>query len=122
MLSSTWLGSYTVLLLCHSMSRSPHSTFSNRNQKKAEAAAKDIAHTAEGKGHVHAYSADMASLAEIRSFAQNIRKDHVSIDVLINNAGVNALSYSSLCSAVALYHCEHQQICARPAMVAALNV
>lgn len=38
---------------------------------------------------MQAYSADMASFKQIRSFADSVRKDHPSIDVLINNAGAS---------------------------------
>jgi NAD(P)-dependent dehydrogenase (short-subunit alcohol dehydrogenase family) len=42
-----------------------------------------------GNDRVGGYTADLASLKQIRLLADQIRKDHDRIDVLINNAGVN---------------------------------
>ncbi len=37
---------------------------------------------------VHTYCADFASLSQVRDFAEQVKRDHPHIDVLINNAGV----------------------------------
>lgn len=66
-----------------------------RSQKKAEFAAKEISRVAGGRGQVHAYSADMASMRQVRDLAQRVHADHPSIDILLNNAGkLHALSLS----------------------------
>ncbi|CAL8463520.1 g3054 [Coccomyxa elongata] len=59
-----------------------------RNQHKADEAAKEIQKKIGGQGHVHAYAADMAVLGQVRELASRVQKDHPSIDILINNAGV----------------------------------
>ncbi|KAK9917710.1 hypothetical protein WJX75_007423 [Coccomyxa subellipsoidea] len=59
-----------------------------RNQQKADAAAQKISKTSGGRGYVHSYAADMSSLRQVRDLAERVRKDHPSIDILINNAGI----------------------------------
>lgn len=39
-------------------------------------------------GTVSAYTYDLASLSQTRKFAEAVKADHASINVLINNAGV----------------------------------
>ncbi len=56
-----------------------------RDARRAETVAKEIA-TAGGTAEV--YLADFSSLAEVRSLADAILRDHPVIDVLINNAGI----------------------------------
>ena len=41
-----------------------------------------------GKGSARFYAADLASLEEVRKFAERIRSDYDRLDVLVNNAGV----------------------------------
>ena len=38
-------------------------------------------------GEVSSYTADLGDLQQIRTFAQQVQKDHPAIHVLINNAG-----------------------------------
>lgn len=61
-----------------------------RNQKKAEAAAKEVARAGGNRGHVHAYAADLSSLNQTKGLAQQIQRDHPTFDILLNNAGVFA--------------------------------
>ncbi|MFB9948857.1 SDR family NAD(P)-dependent oxidoreductase [Rhizobium puerariae] len=56
-----------------------------RDAQRAETTAKEI--VAAG-GTAHVYLADFSSLAEVRSFADAVSRDHPRIDVLINNAGI----------------------------------
>jgi NAD(P)-dependent dehydrogenase (short-subunit alcohol dehydrogenase family) len=42
----------------------------------------------EGKGSARFYRADFASLAEVRTFAEQILRDYDRLDILINNAGI----------------------------------
>ena len=66
-----------------------------RNQKKAEAAAKEVARAGGSKNTVPFYAADLASLDETKALAQQVQKDHPSLDILVNNAGGPMLdSYS----------------------------
>ena len=39
-------------------------------------------------GQISSYTCDLASLSQIRQFAEAVKANHKSIDVLINNAGV----------------------------------
>ncbi|CAL5223777.1 g6342 [Coccomyxa viridis] len=61
-----------------------------RNQKKAEAAAKEVARAGGSKNTVRFYAADLASLDETKALAQQVQRDHPSLDILVNNAGVFA--------------------------------
>lgn len=56
-----------------------------RDAMRAETTAKEIVATG---GTAHVYLADFSSLAEVRSFADAVSRDHPRIDVLINNAGI----------------------------------
>lgn len=53
-----------------------------RSAAKLENAAKDVGGTSQ------TYSADLSRMADVRALAASIRKDHDSLDVIINNAGV----------------------------------
>lgn len=57
-----------------------------RNEARGQAVVDEI--TREGKGKAAFYRADFASLAEVRTFAQQILRDYPRIDVLVNNAAV----------------------------------
>lgn len=39
-------------------------------------------------GAVSAYTRDLSSLVEVKALAQEVRRDHPQINVLVNNAGV----------------------------------
>ncbi len=59
----------------------------SRNRQKGEAALADVrAASPEGKGEL--VVADLASLAEVRRLAAEVRSRHARLDVLVNNAGV----------------------------------
>jgi NAD(P)-dependent dehydrogenase (short-subunit alcohol dehydrogenase family) len=57
-----------------------------RNQERGKAVVSEIAES--GKGSARFYAADFSSLAEVRTLAQAINRDHDRLDVLVNNAGV----------------------------------
>jgi NAD(P)-dependent dehydrogenase (short-subunit alcohol dehydrogenase family) len=57
-----------------------------RNQERGQAVVDEI--TRGGKGSARFYAADLASLEEVRKFAERIRSDYDRLDVLVNNAGV----------------------------------
>ena len=62
--------------------------FAGRSEQKAQAAASTVASQA-GSKLVHAVSADLGSIAQIRRLASQLQKHHPSgIHTLINNAGV----------------------------------
>ena len=63
-----------------------HIIVHGRNRERGEALVAEIAR--EGKGSARFYAADLASLAEVRGFAEAVLRDHDRLDVLINNAGV----------------------------------
>lgn len=56
-----------------------------RNADKVAATQKSL--ESEG-GSVSSYTCNLASLSQIKQFAEAVKADHNSIDVLINNAGV----------------------------------
>ena len=58
----------------------------DRNAEKAEKAAAEIS-KATGNKHVEAFHADLSSLSQTRKLAEDLKKAHPDIDVLINNAG-----------------------------------
>ncbi|HZN31691.1 MAG TPA: SDR family NAD(P)-dependent oxidoreductase, partial [Xanthobacteraceae bacterium] len=45
-----------------------------------------------GNAGAQLYLADLGSLAEVRRLAEDIRRDHPRLDVLINNAGIGSAS------------------------------
>lgn len=57
-----------------------------RNQERGNAVVGEIARN--GKGSARFYAADLASLDEVRTLAQEILRDYDRLDVLVNNAGV----------------------------------
>src|SRR5688500_1521412 len=57
-----------------------------RNRERGEALVREIAK--EGRGTARFYAADLASLAQVRRLASDVRRDYQRLDVLVNNAGV----------------------------------
>ncbi|MEL6688140.1 MAG: SDR family NAD(P)-dependent oxidoreductase [Pseudomonadota bacterium] len=58
-----------------------------RNPSKLEAASKAVS-AVPGAGEIKTYRADLSILSEVAAFADQIKADVSSLDVLINNAGV----------------------------------
>jgi NAD(P)-dependent dehydrogenase (short-subunit alcohol dehydrogenase family) len=58
-----------------------------RDAHRGEAALKEIT-AATGNGRLDYFSADFASMRQVRELARNIQERYDSLDVLINNAGV----------------------------------
>jgi protochlorophyllide reductase len=71
----------TVVLACRSLER-------------ADAAAADIRRRTPG-AELEIRTLDLADLASVRSFAEQLRRDHDRLDLLINNAGLMALDEST---------------------------
>lgn len=63
-----------------------HIIVHGRNRERGMAVVDEI--TKGGKGSAAFYAADLASLTDVRAFADTILKHYPHIDVLINNAGV----------------------------------
>ncbi len=63
-----------------------HVIVHGRNRERGQAVVDEI--TKGGKGSAAFFQADLASLANVRTFADTILKHYPHIDVLINNAGV----------------------------------
>ena len=63
-----------------------HVIVHGRNRERGAALVEEI--RAEGKGSASFYAADFASLAQVRTLAESILRDHDRLDVLVNNAGV----------------------------------
>lgn len=63
-----------------------HVIVHGRNQARGAAVVGEI--TRAGKGSAAFFAADFASLANVRAFADTIRRRYPRIDVLVNNAGV----------------------------------
>ncbi len=63
-----------------------HVIVHGRNAERGKAVVDEI--TAAGKGSARFHAADFASIAGVRAFAAEVKRDHPRIHVLINNAGV----------------------------------
>ena len=63
-----------------------HVIVHGRNLERGKAVVAEIEKL--GKGGAKFYAADFASLAEVRTLAQAIRRDYKRLDVLVNNAGI----------------------------------
>jgi NAD(P)-dependent dehydrogenase (short-subunit alcohol dehydrogenase family) len=63
-----------------------HVIMHGRNPQKTEAAFEEIKKES-GNNHIEMYLADFLSLANVKSFADQIIKNYSHLDVLINNAG-----------------------------------
>jgi NAD(P)-dependent dehydrogenase (short-subunit alcohol dehydrogenase family) len=63
-----------------------HVIVHGRNQERGKAVVDEI--TKAGKGSAKFYAADLASLAEVRTLADSLKRDYKRIDVVVNNAGV----------------------------------
>ena len=68
-----------------------HVIMACRNAEKAETAAQGLR---AGKGSVEVRQLDLASLASIRQFSEQLLADGIELDGLMNNAGLMALDYS----------------------------
>ncbi len=68
-----------------------HVIMACRNVEKAEAAAQSLR---SGKGSVEVRQLDLASLASIRQFSEQLLADGIELDGLMNNAGLMALDQS----------------------------
>ena len=66
--------------------RGAHVIVHGRSRERGKAVVDEIAK--EGKGTARFYAADLASLAEVRTLADTLKRDYPRIDVLVNNAGV----------------------------------
>jgi NAD(P)-dependent dehydrogenase (short-subunit alcohol dehydrogenase family) len=66
--------------------RGAHVIVHGRSEERGKALVAEI--TGHGKGSARFYAADFASLAQVRSFAEAIRRDYRRLDVLVNNAGI----------------------------------
>ena len=63
-----------------------HVIIHGRNRERGEEVVREI--QAEGIGSAKFYPADLASLDQVRTFAETIRRDYDRLDLLINNAGI----------------------------------
>ena len=71
----------TVVLACRSL-------------RRAEAGAADIRRRTPG-AQLEIRALDLADLASVRAFAEDLRRDHDRLDLLINNAGLMAIDAST---------------------------
>jgi NAD(P)-dependent dehydrogenase (short-subunit alcohol dehydrogenase family) len=67
-----------------------HVIIHGRNHERGNAVVEEINRA--GIGSARFYAADLASLAEVRSFGEAILRDYDRLDVLVNNAGIWELS------------------------------
>src|SRR4030095_236526 len=82
--ANTGLGYETAAALA---AKGAHVVLAVRNLEKGKEAARRI-EQATPDGHVQLQELDLSSLGSIRAAADQLRSDHESIDLLINNAGV----------------------------------
>ena len=73
------------------VSAGAHVILACRNVSKAEAAAHSVLG---GRGSVEVRQLDLASLASVRQFSQQLQADGIELDGLMNNAGLMALDQS----------------------------
>src|SRR5262245_28691155 len=57
---------------------------------EARIAASEVAAAAGGEDRVRTYQADLASLAAVQAFAEQVTKAEPRLDALVNNAGVGS--------------------------------
>jgi NAD(P)-dependent dehydrogenase (short-subunit alcohol dehydrogenase family) len=62
-----------------------HVIIHGRNQERGKAVVDEVV---KAGGSAKFYAADLASLAEVRTLADAVKRDYTRIDVLVNNAGV----------------------------------
>jgi NAD(P)-dependent dehydrogenase (short-subunit alcohol dehydrogenase family) len=67
-----------------------HVVMACRSADKAKGAA-DLVRKTHPSAKLDVRSLDLSSLASVRAFAETMQKEHASIDVLVNNAGVMAI-------------------------------
>jgi NAD(P)-dependent dehydrogenase (short-subunit alcohol dehydrogenase family) len=67
--------------------RGANVTFIARRKNKAEAAKKEII-AASGNGNVDYILADLSEMKQVRAAAEEFKRRHAKLDVLVNNAGV----------------------------------
>lgn len=71
------------LLTAQTMAAQGHTILLHgRSQAKLDAAQEKVG------GNTHAYTADLSRMADVHALAAAIRRDHVQLDVIINNAGL----------------------------------
>lgn len=63
-----------------------HVIVHGRNRERGEALVREIERA--GRGRARFYAADLASLAEVRAFAESVLRDYDRLDALVNNAGI----------------------------------
>ncbi|HEX6309895.1 MAG TPA: SDR family NAD(P)-dependent oxidoreductase [Longimicrobiales bacterium] len=66
--------------------RGAHVIVHGRNRARGEALVREIGE--QGAGSAAFFAADLASLEEVRAFAERLRSEYDRIDVLVNNAGI----------------------------------
>ncbi|MEM8530714.1 MAG: SDR family NAD(P)-dependent oxidoreductase [Chloroflexota bacterium] len=82
--STDGIGLETAKML---FSQGHHVLLHGRNPTKLEKAEKELAALV-GAGASESYVADLSNMAEVKSLANAVVKEHKTLDVLINNAGV----------------------------------
>jgi NAD(P)-dependent dehydrogenase (short-subunit alcohol dehydrogenase family) len=87
--ANTGLGYETAKALA---AKGCHTILACRDREKAEAARRAISDPYP-EATVDVLILDTGSIASVRSFAENFRKDYDSLDILINNAGIMTTPY-----------------------------
>jgi NAD(P)-dependent dehydrogenase (short-subunit alcohol dehydrogenase family) len=82
--STDGIGLETVRML---VLQGHHVLLHGRNPAKLEEVQRTLSGLTDG-GRVESYVADLSSMAEVEALARAVAKQHASLDVLINNAGV----------------------------------
>ncbi|MDD3320647.1 MAG: oxidoreductase [Paludibacter sp.] len=72
--------------------KNAHIILACRNLSKGEKAKSDILKQSP-KANINVMELDLASLESVRNFASNYKKNHTTLDVLINNAGIMMVPY-----------------------------
>lgn len=59
-----------------------------RDTQKLASVKQEYSQSAQAGGSFSTYTCDFSSLAGVRKFAEKVKADHASVDVLVNNAGI----------------------------------
>jgi len=86
--ANSGLGLETARVLAH---RGARVVLACRDPEKARAAEREVAATTAQPRAVGTLPLDLADLASVRSFADEVRKRHSALHLLVNNAGVMAI-------------------------------
>eukprot|EP00918_Siedleckia_nematoides_P004486 GHVU01009986.1.p2 GENE.GHVU01009986.1~~GHVU01009986.1.p2 ORF type:complete len:153 (+),score=30.11 GHVU01009986.1:215-673(+) len=85
--STDGIGKHTAARLLAAAGKENSLIIHGRDEGRVRSTVAELKATT-GNGNVWGYVADLAEVSEVRRLAEEVRRDHPTLDVLINNAGV----------------------------------